>query len=79
MTKCNFAGDDKAGASWTDKIMANKSDTSSTRQPGGGGEGAEEDEWVRTKSLNKLNDSHNIRDVAQIGGLSFIFPFLTNS
>lgn len=39
--------------------MANKSDTSSTRQPGGGGEGAEEDEWVRTKSLNKWNDSHN--------------------
>lgn len=45
VTKCNFAGDDKAGASWTDKIMANKSDTSSTQQPGGGGEGAEEDEW----------------------------------
>ncbi|XP_063336539.1 arpin [Pelmatolapia mariae] len=45
VTKCNFAGDDKAGASWTDKIMANKADTSSTQKPGGGGEGAEEDEW----------------------------------
>ncbi|CAI5668175.1 arpin [Oreochromis niloticus] len=44
VTKCNFAGDDKAGASWTDKIMANKADTSSTQKPGGG-EGAEEDEW----------------------------------
>lgn len=52
VTKCNFAGDDKAGASWTDKIMANKADTSSTQKPGGG-EGAEEDEWVRTRSLNK--------------------------
>ncbi|XP_031582730.1 arpin [Oreochromis aureus] len=44
VTKCNFAGDDKAGASWTDKIMANKADASSTQKPGGG-EGAEEDEW----------------------------------
>ncbi|KAM4572647.1 arpin [Odontesthes bonariensis] len=46
VTKCNFAGDDKAGASWTDKIMANKADISSSQEPGGGGgEGAEEDEW----------------------------------
>ncbi|XP_028263797.1 arpin [Parambassis ranga] len=46
VTKCNFAGDEKAGASWTDKIMANKADTSSSQEPGGGGgEGAEDDEW----------------------------------
>ena len=53
MTKCNFAGDEKAGASWTDKIMANKADVSSSQEPGGGGggEGAEEDEWVRAKSI----------------------------
>nr|XP_046249912.1 arpin isoform X2 [Scatophagus argus] len=45
VTKCNFAGDEKAGASWTDKIMANKADTASTHKSGGEGEGAEEDEW----------------------------------
>lgn len=45
VTKCNFAGDEKAGASWTDKIMANKADAVSTQKPGQG-EGADEDEWV---------------------------------
>lgn len=46
VTRCNFAGDEKAGASWTDKIMANKADASSASGGGGGaGEGAEEDEW----------------------------------
>lgn len=48
VTKCNFAGDEKAGASWTDKIMANKADAGSSQKPGGEGDGAEEDEWVRT-------------------------------
>ncbi|XP_041852732.1 arpin [Melanotaenia boesemani] len=43
VTRCNFAGDEKAGASWTDKIMANKADVSSSQKPGG--EGADEDEW----------------------------------
>lgn len=46
VTKCNFAGDEQAGASWTDKIMANKATAGSSQNPaGGGGEGAEEDEW----------------------------------
>lgn len=45
VTKCNFAGDEKAGASWTDKIMANKAEADSTQKPGVEGEGAEEDEW----------------------------------
>ncbi|XP_071403182.1 arpin [Centroberyx affinis] len=45
VTKCNFAGDEKAGASWTEKIMAKKADTDGTPKPGGEGEGAEEDEW----------------------------------
>ncbi|KAM9853926.1 arpin isoform 2-T2 [Aulostomus maculatus] len=45
VTKCNFAGEEKAGASWTDKIMANKAEASSTQMPGGEGEGAQEDEW----------------------------------
>lgn len=44
VTKCNFAGDTEAGASWTDKIMANKADTVSS-QAGGEGEAAAEDEW----------------------------------
>ncbi|XP_034389978.1 arpin isoform X2 [Cyclopterus lumpus] len=45
VTKCNFAGDDHAGASWTDKVLANKADAVSTPAPGGEGEGAGEDEW----------------------------------
>lgn len=45
VTKCNFAGDENAGASWTDKIMANKADGGKSQTSGGAGEGAEEDEW----------------------------------
>ncbi|XP_056137172.1 arpin [Lampris incognitus] len=45
VTKCNFAGDKEAGASWTDKIMANKAGADGSQRPGGEGEGAEEDEW----------------------------------
>ncbi|XP_026222172.1 arpin [Anabas testudineus] len=45
VTKCNFAGDEKAGASWTDKIMANKAEAGSSQKAGGEGDGAEEDEW----------------------------------
>ncbi|XP_060892277.1 arpin [Labrus mixtus] len=44
VTKCNFAGDEKAGASWTDKILANKAGSAGTERPGDG-DGAEEDEW----------------------------------
>ncbi|XP_068595433.1 arpin-like isoform X1 [Brachionichthys hirsutus] len=43
VTKCNFAGDEQARASWTDKIMANKA--GAVDAPGGEGEGAEEEEW----------------------------------
>uniref|UniRef100_A0A3P8X3J5 Arpin n=1 Tax=Cynoglossus semilaevis TaxID=244447 RepID=A0A3P8X3J5_CYNSE len=44
VSRCNFAGDEKAGGSWTDKIMARKEETAGGG--GAGGEGAEEDEWV---------------------------------
>ncbi|CAL1595216.1 unnamed protein product [Knipowitschia caucasica] len=40
VTKCNFAGDENAGASWTDKIMANKTSADS-----GKAGGAEDEEW----------------------------------
>lgn len=45
VTRCNFAGDQMAGASWTNKIMANKADTATSQMPGG--EGVAEEEWVR--------------------------------
>ncbi|KAI1904517.1 hypothetical protein AGOR_G00006460 [Albula goreensis] len=45
VTKCNFAGDEKAGASWTDKIMASKDGGGSVASGGGDGEGADDDEW----------------------------------
>ncbi|XP_054475299.1 arpin [Anoplopoma fimbria] len=45
VTRCNFAGDEKAGASWTDKILSNKADAVSTQKAEGDGEGAGEDEW----------------------------------
>uniref|UniRef100_A0A3B4A208 Arpin n=1 Tax=Periophthalmus magnuspinnatus TaxID=409849 RepID=A0A3B4A208_9GOBI len=45
VTKCNFAGDENAGASWTDKIMANKVSAGSEKA-GGEGDGAEDEEWV---------------------------------
>lgn len=47
MTKCNFAGDETAGKSWTDKIMANKTDNQNTVPTSAQGEAAEDDEWVR--------------------------------
>ncbi|XP_072292128.1 arpin [Eucyclogobius newberryi] len=42
VTKCNFAGDENAGASWTDKIMANKATSDSGKAEG---DGAEDEEW----------------------------------
>ncbi|XP_042526379.1 arpin-like [Dipodomys spectabilis] len=44
VTKCNFAGDAKTGASWTDNIMAQKSSegTLETREQG---DGVEDEEW----------------------------------
>ncbi len=80
VTKCNFAGDEKAGASWTDKIMANKAEAVSTQKPGGEGEGAEEDEWVRTPTKPDRSfhtgwiksSLLNIPDVSWIGNLQII-------
>ncbi|KAM4749024.1 arpin-like [Rhinophrynus dorsalis] len=46
VTKCNFAGDAQTGASWTDNIMAKKSQgNEQTSEPRGQGDGAEDDEW----------------------------------
>uniref|UniRef100_A0A8C1N350 Arpin n=1 Tax=Cyprinus carpio TaxID=7962 RepID=A0A8C1N350_CYPCA len=47
VTKCNFAGDENAGASWTEKIMANKADQEDAGKSGCQGEGADDEEWVR--------------------------------
>lgn len=47
MTKCNFAGDGKTGASWTDNIMAQKSSERATVEIREQGDGAEDEEWVR--------------------------------
>ncbi|XP_039598438.1 arpin-like, partial [Polypterus senegalus] len=49
VTKCNFAGDEKAGASWTDKIMANKSSSAGGSEPLRHGDGADEDEWMKMR------------------------------
>lgn len=46
VTKCNFAGDKKAGDSWTDNIFATKSKNEQEDKGSSRGEGAEEDEWV---------------------------------
>lgn len=46
VTKCNFAGDGKTGASWTDNIMAQKSSERNTEEIGEQGDGAEDEEWV---------------------------------
>ncbi|XP_069481320.1 arpin [Ambystoma mexicanum] len=45
VTKCNFAGDKQAGASWTDNVMAMKSKACAADEPRGQGDGAEDDEW----------------------------------
>lgn len=46
VTRCNFAGDQKAGASWTDKVLANKAGgDNATQTPGIEGDGAEDNEW----------------------------------
>lgn len=65
MTKCNFAGDEKAGASWTDKIMANKAEAVSA-QAGGEGEGAGEDEWVRQTSSDLTNSNLHMLGVRHL-------------
>ncbi|XP_034523765.1 arpin isoform X2 [Ailuropoda melanoleuca] len=45
VTKCNFAGDGKTGASWTDNIMAQKSSEGATAETREQGDGAEDEEW----------------------------------
>ncbi|XP_061533275.1 arpin [Phycodurus eques] len=45
VSKCNFAGDETTGASWTDKIMAKKAGTDNIQKPAREGEGSQEDEW----------------------------------
>lgn len=52
VSRCNFAGDEKAGGSWTDKIMARKEETAGG---GAGGEGAEEDEWVSSPLISPVS------------------------
>uniref|UniRef100_A0A8C5KVQ3 Arpin n=1 Tax=Jaculus jaculus TaxID=51337 RepID=A0A8C5KVQ3_JACJA len=46
VTKCNFAGDEKTGTSWTDNIMAQKSSAVATAEIREQGDGAEDEEWV---------------------------------
>ncbi|XP_058150675.1 arpin [Dasypus novemcinctus] len=45
VTKCNFAGDGKTGASWTDNIMAQKSSMGAVAETREQGDGAEDQEW----------------------------------
>ncbi|KAL6031045.1 hypothetical protein STEG23_030883, partial [Scotinomys teguina] len=45
VTKCNFAGDGKTGASWTDNIMAQKFSERDTVEIREQGDGAEDEEW----------------------------------
>lgn len=45
VTKCNFAGDGKTGASWTDNIMARKSSEGAAVESREQGDGAEDEEW----------------------------------
>ncbi|XP_071464724.1 arpin isoform X2 [Marmota flaviventris] len=45
VTKCNFAGDQKTGASWTDNIMAQKSSDGAAVEIREQGDGAEDEEW----------------------------------
>lgn len=44
LSRCNFAGGEKAGASWTDKFMAKKAEAADGQTAGG--EDGGEDEWV---------------------------------
>ncbi|KAG8516347.1 Arpin, partial [Galemys pyrenaicus] len=46
VTKCNFAGDAKAGASWTDNIMARKSAEGLALEAREQGDRAEDEEWA---------------------------------
>nr|XP_010348004.2 arpin isoform X1 [Saimiri boliviensis boliviensis] len=45
VTKCNFAGDRKTGASWTDNIMAQKCSDGAAAETREQGDGAEDEEW----------------------------------
>ncbi|KAI2575811.1 ARPIN-AP3S2 readthrough [Homo sapiens] len=45
VTKCNFTGDGKTGASWTDNIMAQKCSKGAAAEIREQGDGAEDEEW----------------------------------
>uniref|UniRef100_A0A672ZBZ0 Arpin n=1 Tax=Sphaeramia orbicularis TaxID=375764 RepID=A0A672ZBZ0_9TELE len=54
VTKCNFAGDEKAGASWTDKIMANKAEGDAVQKTEDG-DGAGEPPPSPVRSWDRLH------------------------
>ncbi|PNI42818.1 C15orf38-AP3S2 isoform 3, partial [Pan troglodytes] len=53
VTKCNFTGDGKTGASWTDNIMAQKCSEGAAAEIREQGDGAEDEEWVFVETLDK--------------------------
>uniref|UniRef100_A0A672ZD04 Arpin n=1 Tax=Sphaeramia orbicularis TaxID=375764 RepID=A0A672ZD04_9TELE len=57
VTKCNFAGDEKAGASWTDKIMANKAEGDAVQKTEDG-DGAVDDDMGENTDRNRRSRHH---------------------
>lgn len=47
MTATNYTGGERAGSSWTDKVMSFKGQQDIPKDEGGG---ADDDEWVRAFS-----------------------------
>ncbi|XP_041074710.1 arpin-like isoform X3 [Polyodon spathula] len=60
VTKCNFAGDEKAGASWTDKIMVNKPESRAAAKPATQGDAAEEDEWPEDMQQQIIRETFHL-------------------
>uniref|UniRef100_UPI00398F58EC AP-3 complex subunit sigma-2 isoform X2 n=1 Tax=Pristiophorus japonicus TaxID=55135 RepID=UPI00398F58EC len=60
VTKCNFAGDGKTGASWTDNIFAAKSKNEQVAKAGAEGEGAAEDEWSEDMQQQIIRETFHL-------------------
>ncbi|MBN3312355.1 AP3S2 protein, partial [Atractosteus spatula] len=60
VTRCNFAGDEKTGASWTDKIMSNKAGVGVAVKERGPGEGVEDDEWPEDMQQQIIRETFHL-------------------
>ncbi|XP_060709043.1 arpin isoform X4 [Hemiscyllium ocellatum] len=60
VTKCNFAGGEKVGTSWTDNVFAAKCKTEQEAKTSTQGEGVDEDEWSEDMQQQIIRETFHL-------------------